>query len=203
MIGKRCFDLFFTIPGVLVISPVLSVIALWIKLDSKGPIFFRQERVGLHGKIFKIFKFRTMIVDAETYGKQITIGNDKRVTNSGYFLRKYKFDELPQLFNICLGEMSLVGPRPEVPRYVAEYTEEEKAIVLSVLPGITDYASIEYKNENEVLGKSTDPEKTYIEEILPIKIQYYRKYVEEQSLMKDFMLIIKTFLAVFRQDRQL
>jgi lipopolysaccharide/colanic/teichoic acid biosynthesis glycosyltransferase len=198
MIAKRCFDLFFTIPGVIILSPILGVIALWIKLDSKGPIFFRQERVGLHGKIFRIFKFRTMIVDAEIYGKQITIGNDKRVTNSGYFLRKYKFDELPQLFNICLGEMSLVGPRPEVPRYIEEYTEEEKAVVLSVLPGITDYASIEYKNENEVLGKATDPEKAYIKEILPIKIQYYRRYVDEQSLMKDFMLIVKTFLAIFR-----
>lgn len=193
---KRLFDLVFTIPGVIILSPVLLVLALWIHFDSKGPIFFRQERVGRYGVPFRIFKFRTMVVDAEKQGKQITVGDDKRVTRSGEVLRHYKLDELPQLFNVLLGDMSLVGPRPEVPRYIAEYTEEERQEVLSVRPGITDSASIEFRSENEILGQAKDPEQAYIKEILPIKIKYYREYVQNHSILGDFMIILKTFKAI-------
>lgn len=198
MIAKRIFDLVFTIPGIFVLLPVFFTISIWIKLDSLGPVFFRQVRVGQHGKKFKIFKFRTMIVDAESYGAQITIGQDQRITRSGEFLRKYKLDELPQLINVLTGDMSLVGPRPEVPRYVAEYPAAVRETVLSVPPGITDYASIEYKNENEVLGRACDPEKAYIEEVLPIKLKYYIQYVKTRNLWIDFLLIIRTFVAVAR-----
>lgn len=193
---KRLFDLVFTIPGVIILSPVLLVLALWIHFDSKGPIFFRQERVGRYGVPFRIFKFRTMVVDAEKQGKQITVGDDKRVTRSGEVLRHYKLDELPQLFNVLLGDMSLVGPRPEVPRYIAEYTEEERQEVLSVRPGITDSASIEFRSENEILGQTKDPEQMYIKEVLPIKIKYYRKYAQNHSIWGDFMIILKTFKAI-------
>ena len=196
MLAKRWFDLLFTVPGVIVLMPVFFLLALWIKMDSPGSIFFRQERVGLQGCLFRIYKFRTMVVDAEKLGKQITIGADRRITRSGKFLRRYKLDELPQLMNVLIGEMSLVGPRPEVPRYVKEYPEEIKKIVLSVPPGITDYASIEYKDENEVLGRASDPEKAYIEEVLPIKLQYYVQYVKERSLWVDFTLIIRTIRAI-------
>lgn len=193
---KRLFDLVFTIPGVIVLSPVLLVLALWVHFDSNGPIFFRQERVGRNGVNFRIFKFRTMVVDAEKQGKQITVGADKRVTRSGEVLRKYKLDELPQLFNVILGDMSLVGPRPEVPRYIAEYTEEERQEVLSVRPGITDNASIEFRSENEILGQAQDPEWAYIHEVLPIKIRYYREYVQNYSLWGDFVIILRTFKAI-------
>lgn len=194
--GKRLFDLFFTIPGIIFLSPLFLLIAAWVYFDSPGGVFFRQVRVGRYGKTFRIFKFRTMVADAEKRGKQITIGNDVRVTKSGEFLRKYKLDELPQLFNVVLGDMSLVGPRPEVPRYIAEYSEEDRKIVLSVRPGITDNASIEFRSENEILGKAKDPEKAYIEEILPIKIAFYKKYVEDRSLWGDFCLILRTFKAI-------
>lgn len=196
MLAKRCFDLFFTLPGILFLMPFFIVISFWIKLDSPGPIFFRQKRIGLSGIPFSIYKFRTMIVDAEKRGKQITVGADLRITRSGQFLRKYKLDELPQLINVLLGDMSLVGPRPEVPRYVEEYPEDTRRIVLSVPPGITDYASIEYRDENKILGLAKDPEKAYIEEILPIKLQYYVRYVRERSLRLDFLLIIRTFVAI-------
>lgn len=196
MLVKRCFDLSFTIPGVLILMPVFLFIAIWIKIDSAGPVFFRQERVGLMGIPFRIFKFRTMIVDAEKLGKQITVGADRRITRSGNFLRKYKLDELPQIINVLIGEMSLVGPRPEVPRYVKEYPEDIREIVLSVPPGITDYASIEYKDENAVLGIASDPERAYIEEILPIKLKYYTQYVKERSVWFDFILIVRTLLAI-------
>lgn len=194
--AKRLFDLLFTIPGVIILSPVLFALALWVHFDSDGPIFFRQERVGRHGVRFKIFKFRTMVVDAESKGKQITVGADKRITRSGEVLRKYKLDELPQLFNVILGDMSLVGPRPEVPRYIAEYTEEERQEVLSVRPGITDNASIEFRSESEILGRAQDPEWTYIHEVLPIKIKYYREYVQSHSVVGDFVIILKTFKAI-------
>ena len=196
MIAKRIFDLLFTLPGVVVLAPVFIILAVWIKFDSRGPVFFRQERAGLNNKTFSIFKFRTMIVDAEKRGKQITIGEDSRITRSGKWMRKYKLDELPQLINVLRGEMSLVGPRPEVPLYIAEYSAEDRKIVLSVPPGITDYASIEYRDENAVLGRAENPEKAYIEEILPIKIAYYKKYVAERSLWGDFVIILKTFGAV-------
>lgn len=198
MISKRLFDLFFTIPGLIVLSPLFAIIALWIKIDSSGPVFFRQERVGRNGIIFRIFKFRTMCINAEAKGRQITVGEDPRITASGRFLRKYKLDELPQLFNVLTGDMSLVGPRPEVPRYVALYPEDVRTVVLSVPPGITDYASIEYKDENEILGKATDPDKAYIEEVMPVKLDYCQRYVASRTLIVDFSLIIATFKAIFK-----
>lgn len=196
MIAKRLFDLFFTIPGILLLAPFFVIIAIWIKVDSTGPVFFRQERVGKNGKLFRIFKFRTMCLDAEAKGRQITVGADPRITRSGAFLRKYKLDELPQLLNVIKGEMSLVGPRPEVPRYVTLYPAAVRELVLSVPPGITDYASIEYKDENDILGRAEDPDKAYIEEVMPVKLRFYQRYVSERSLWVDFLLIIKTFKAI-------
>jgi lipopolysaccharide/colanic/teichoic acid biosynthesis glycosyltransferase len=196
MILKRTFDLFFSILGVLMLAPLLLFISFWILFDSHGPVFFRQERVGRFGKNFRIFKFRTMCLDAEAKGRQITVGEDPRITRSGKFLRHYKLDELPQLINVVLGEMSLVGPRPEVPRYVSLYPADVREQVLSVPPGITDYASIEYKDENAILGRAADPDRAYIEEVMPVKLRYYQRYVAERSLWVDFKLIMKTLKAI-------
>lgn len=196
MIAKRIFDLFFSILGVLLLVPLFLLISLWIMFDSNGPVFFRQERVGRFGNSFRIYKFRTMCMDAEAKGQQITVGEDPRITRSGRFLRHYKLDELPQLLNVVRGEMSLVGPRPEVPRYVALYPENVRELVLSVPPGITDYASIEYKDENAILGLAADPDRAYIEEIMPVKLRYYKRYVVERSLWVDFKLIMKTLKAI-------
>ena len=193
MILKRVMDLFFSFFGLVILSPVFLVIAIWIKLDSKGPVFYRQVRVGKNMKPFKIFKFRTMIYDPYDKGLQLTTSDDKRITRSGRFLRKTKLDELPQLINVLIGEMSLVGPRPEVPKYVEYYPEEVRKIVLSVPPGITDRASLEFKNENEILHLSKDPEKKYIDEILPVKLEYYVEYVENRTLFGDIKIIIDTF----------
>lgn len=196
MIAKRIFDLCFSSTGAMLLSPVFVFIAAWIKCDSKGPVFFRQERVGRFGKTFRIFKFRTMCLDAEAKGRQITVGADPRITQSGKFLRRYKLDELPQLLNVIIGDMSLVGPRPEVPRYVALYPAEVRELILSVPPGITDYASIEYKDENAILGRAADPEIAYIEEVMPVKLRYYQRYVLVRSLWVDFKLIMATFKAI-------
>jgi len=196
MLAKRLFDLFFSCFGIFMLSPVFVCIAICIRLDSPGSIFFRQERVGLNGRIFRIFKFRTMCVEAETRGKQITVGADPRITRSGVFLRRYKLDELPQLFNVLTGEMSLVGPRPEVPRYVTLYPAEIRERVLSVKPGITDYASIEYRDENDILAESPDPERAYIEEVMPAKLGYCLQYVDQRSLWVDFTLILATIRAI-------
>ena len=198
MIIKRLFDLIVSSLGIILLAPIFIIVVILIKLDSVGSVFFLQERVGLEGMPFKIIKFRTMIDNAEQKGKQITVGKDFRITRVGSVLRKYKIDELPQLFNVFLGEMSLVGPRPEVPRYVMEYTEYEKKIILSVLPGITDNASINFYDENEILGRSENPEETYIKEILPIKINYYIQYVKNQNFWSDFKIIIKTIFAIIR-----
>lgn len=195
---KRLFDWFVSALGLLVLSPVLLMIALWIKFDSVGPVFFRQERVGQGGKVFRIFKFRTMVIDAEVKGLQITVGADARVTQVGKWLRRYKLDELPQLLDVWLGRMSLVGPRPEVPRYVACYPDEVRQLVLSVRPGITDKASIEFKDENEILGRASDPNLAYINEVLPIKLGYYVEYVQTQSLWGDIGLILRTVRALVR-----
>jgi lipopolysaccharide/colanic/teichoic acid biosynthesis glycosyltransferase len=198
MIFKRYFDLFFTLPGLLILMPIFLLAAILIKVDNPGPVFFHQERVGKDGKLFRIRKFRTMVMDAETIGTQITIGGrDPRITRIGYWLRKSKFDELPQLINVLLGTMSLVGPRPEVPKYMEKYPEETRRKILSVPPGITDFASIEFRDENEILGKAADPEKAYIEEIMPIKARYYMKYVEERSVFLDLKLIFLTFWRIF------
>jgi lipopolysaccharide/colanic/teichoic acid biosynthesis glycosyltransferase len=195
---KRLFDFLVSGFGLLVLSPVLFSLALWIKLDSKGPVFFRQERVGLGGKLFRIHKFRTMVVDAEQLGLQITVGADSRVTKVGQLLRKYKLDELPQLVDVIIGHMSLVGPRPEVPHYVACYPEGVRNLVLSVRPGITDNASIEFKDENKILGQSVNPNETYIKEILPIKIQYYVDYVNSRTFFGDILIIMRTINALVR-----
>jgi len=198
MIQKRLFDLFFALLGVLLLAPFFVLISIWIKLDSPGPVFFRQERVGRKGKVFNIFKFRTMCLDAESKGRQITVGADPRITKSGYYLRKTKLDELPQLLNVISGEMSLVGPRPEVPRYVALYPDDIRERVLSVQPGITDYASIEYKDENSILGSAKDPDRAYIEEVMPVKLKYYMSYVAERSLWLDFIIILRTLQAIIK-----
>ena len=196
MIRKRLFDLALTVPGLIALSPVLVLISVWIKLDSRGPVFFKQTRVGLHEKTFDLFKFRTMVPDAESLGLQLTTGDDQRITGAGRFLRKFKLDELPQLFNVVRGEMSLVGPRPEVPRYVACYPDPIKTLVLSIPPGITDRASIEFRNENSLLNSSEDPERTYIEEILPIKLGYYAEYARHHSVIGDLYIILKTFRVI-------
>lgn len=197
LIIKRIFDFTVSSIGIIIISPILLVISILIKLDSKGPILFKQIRVGKNGKPFKIFKFRTMVVDAEKKGMQITVGRDSRITKSGHVLRKTKLDELPQLFNVLTGEMSFVGPRPEVPRYVEMYDENQKSI-LKVRPGITDLASIKYRNENDLLAKSLDPEATYINEIMPKKIELNIEYLKNMSVLYDIKLIIRTVLVVIK-----
>lgn len=195
MIIKRIFDIFWVLIGLTILSPFMLAIALWIKLDSHGPVFFLQTRVGQFGKPFKIYKFRTMRVHTDD-GLHLTIGEDARITHSGHFLRKYKLDELPQLFNVFKGEMSLVGPRPEVPEYVAKYPDTIRDYVLSVPGGMTDYASIEFSNESEILATSQYPEVDYVEKILPLKLAYHQKYVSERSLYLDTFLILRTFKRI-------
>ena len=196
MIVKRLLDLSFSILGLLLFAPLFLLISILIKLSSPGPVFFRQERVGRFGKPFRIIKFRTMYQDAEGTGRQITVGDDPRITRAGRFLREYKLDELPQLLNVILGELSLVGPRPEVPRYVALYPEAVRELVLSVPPGITDYASIKYRDENTILGRAANPDKAYIEEIMPAKLLCYQRYVAERCLLLDIKLIFATLTAI-------
>jgi lipopolysaccharide/colanic/teichoic acid biosynthesis glycosyltransferase len=196
--SKRLFDLFASGVGLLVLLPLFFMLALLIKLDSPGPVFFRQERVGRSGRIFRINKFRTMVTDAELLGLQITVGADSRVTPVGRLLRKYKLDELPQLLDVLLGNMSLVGPRPEVPRYVACYKADVRDLILSVRPGITDWASIKFKDENEMLGCAADPDLVYVNEVLPIKIQYHVDYVHYRTFWGDIFIIFKTIGALIR-----
>jgi lipopolysaccharide/colanic/teichoic acid biosynthesis glycosyltransferase len=198
MIAKRLFDLVFVVPGIVLLLPLFLLVAVWVKVDSVGPVFFRQERVGKFGHLFQIFKFRTMVVNAESLGAKVTIGKDPRITRSGYFLRKYKLDELPQLINVLFGEMSLVGPRPEVPEYVVHWPLDIRDQVLSVPPGITDYASIEFRNENDLLQGVPDPVEKYINEIIPIKLDYYLRYVREQGVLLDLKLILRTVVDIFR-----
>ncbi len=198
MIAKRLFDLIASGIGLIIFAPLFMAIALAIKLESAGPIFFRQERVGRFGQSFRIHKFRTMVVNAERRGLQITVGADPRVTRVGLLLRKYKLDELAQLIDVFVGTMSLVGPRPEVPSYLACYPAAAAEMILSVRPGITDRASIEYKDENEVLAQAKDPHKAYVEEVLPIKIGYYLDYVKNRSFLGDLNIIIATLLAIMR-----
>ena len=174
----------------------MIIIAILIKLDSKGPIFFKQVRVTKNGREFKIFKYRTMRVGSDKFS-QITVGKDSRITKVGDFLRKYKLDEIPQLINVLIGDMSLVGPRPEVPKYVALYTEEQREI-LKVRAGITDYASIEFSNENDILANETDPEKAYIEKIMPRKIKLNKKYLSEISVMTDIKIILLTIKKILK-----
>ena len=194
---KRAFDIFFSAGALLVLCPLLLLVALWVKIDSSGPVFFRQRRVGRGGAEFLIYKFRTMATDAEARGPQITVGADARITRSGAFLRHYKIDEFPQFINVLVGDMSVVGPRPEVPRYVALYPPAVRELVLSVRPGITDLASIEYRDENELLGRSADPESTYVHEVMPAKLAYCERYVREQNFKGDLEIIRRSFVASF------
>ena len=192
---KRIFDVIASGLGLIVLSPLFLIIAIWIKLDSKGPVFYRQVRVGYKNKDFRIFKFRSMRVGSDK-GSLVTIGgHDPRITRSGYFIRKFKFDELPQLINVFVGDMSLVGPRPEVRHYVNYWTPEQLH-VLDVRPGITDPASIKFRNENELMEKAEDPEKYYIGVIMQEKIKLYLEYVEKHSFWYDLGLIFKTFWVI-------
>ena len=193
---KRIFDIISSLFGLILLSPFIIIIAILIKLDSKGPIFFKQVRVTKNGREFKIFKYRTMKIGSDKYS-QITVGKDSRITKIGDFLRKYKLDEIPQLINVLIGDMSLVGPRPEVPKYVALYTEEQREI-LKVRAGITDYASIEFSNENDILANETDPEKAYIEKIMPRKIGLNKKYLSEISVMTDIKIILLTIKKILK-----
>jgi len=193
---KRIFDIISSLFGLILLSPFIIIIAILIKLDSKGPIFFKQVRVTKNGREFKIFKYRTMKIGSDKYS-QITVGKDSRITKIGDFLRKYKLDEIPQLINVLIGDMSLVGPRPEVPKYIALYTEEQREI-LKVRAGITDYASIEFSNENDILANEVDPEKAYIEKIMPRKIELNKKYLSEISVMTDIKIILLTIKRILK-----
>jgi lipopolysaccharide/colanic/teichoic acid biosynthesis glycosyltransferase len=196
-LGKRCFDLFCTIPGLVVAAPLLALIAALVKLGDGGPVFYRQTRVGLGGRPFRMWKFRTMVVNADKLGTLVTAGGDSRVTRVGQLLRKSKLDELPQLFNVLTGEMSLVGPRPEVQRYVDLYTTDQRR-VLDVMPGITDPASIAYRDEEAVLAQAADMERTYVDEVMPEKIRINLAYAERASVAGDFLVVLKTFGRIIR-----
>lgn len=192
---KRLFDIIISIVALAILWPVILLIALAIVLESRGGVFFRQQRVGRGARVFWIYKFRTMRPDSESKGLLTVGGRDTRITQVGYYLRKFKLDELAQLLNILKGDMSWVGPRPEVPKYVSMYNEEQKK-VLSVRPGLTDYASLAYINENEILQKSDHPEQTYIQEIMPAKLQMNLLYIKEKSLLTDLKIMWKTFLEI-------
>jgi lipopolysaccharide/colanic/teichoic acid biosynthesis glycosyltransferase len=195
---KRVFDVIASGLGLIVLSPLFLILAIWIKLDSQGPVFYRQVRVGYKNKDFRIFKFRSMRVGADK-GSLVTIGGrDPRVTRSGYWIRKFKLDELPQLINVFIGDMSLVGPRPEVRHYV-DYWTPEQMHVLDVRPGITDPASIKFRNENELMEQADDPEKYYIEVIMQEKIKLYLEYVDNHSFWGDIGLIFKTFWTIVKE----
>ena len=194
--AKRLFDIAFALLALLLLGPLLLALALWVRLDSPGPVFFRQQRVGRGGRPFCICKFRTMRPDAESTGPQITVGHDARITRAGAWLRRSKVDELPQFLNVLYGDMSVVGPRPEVPRYVAQYPADVRQAVLSVRPGITDLASIEFRDESALLARSQDPERTYVEQILPAKLRHAQQYVRTHSLWLDLRIIARTVLAV-------
>lgn len=198
---KRCFDITASFFGILFLLIPFAAVAVAVKCSSRGPVFFRQVRVGKNGREFRIYKFRTMVADAEKKGMQITVGGDSRVTGIGRVLRKTKMDELPQLFNVFAGQMSFVGPRPEVPHYVDMYSDYQKN-VLRIKPGITELASIVYRDENDVLAKSEDPERTYIEEIMPEKIKLNMQYMQKMNVFYDIYLIFRTFAAVLKRGEK-
>lgn len=191
----RFCDILISLLGLLFLSPLFLVLAIWIKIDSSGPVFYKQSRVGQNNNDFLLYKFRSMRIGSDKYGLITVGGRDPRVTRSGYFIRKYKLDELPQLINVLKGDMSLVGPRPEVRKYVDLYTDEQRK-VLSVRPGITDYASIEYVDENILLEKSNNPERTYIEEIMPRKLKLNMRYIANPSVKEYFMVIYFTLKKI-------
>ena len=191
----RFFDIVFSFTGLIILSPLLLIVAVWVKIDSKGPVLYRQIRVGLHNIDFRLLKFRSMRINADKAGLLTVGGRDSRITTAGYWLRKYKIDELPQLINVLKGDMSLVGPRPEVRKYVNMYTEAQKK-VLMVRPGITDMASIAYKKENELLAASPDPEKTYIDQVMPAKLKLNMVFIENPTLTNYFKIIFKTLFPI-------
>ena len=191
----RFFDVIFTMGGLIVLSPLFLVLYLLIRLESKGGGFYAQERMGKDGVPFKLYKFRSMRVGSDKKGLITVGGHDPRITKMGYFIRKYKLDELPQLWNVLIGDMSLVGPRPEVEKYTRLYTEEQRK-VLSVRPGITDWASIEYVDENVILGQAQDPDKAYVEQIMPDKIRYNMKWIKNQGIAEYFKIIFCTFFKI-------
>jgi lipopolysaccharide/colanic/teichoic acid biosynthesis glycosyltransferase len=195
---KRLMDLSFASMALVTLGPLMCVIGLLVRVDSPGPAFFRQERVGRRGRTFAILKFRSMRADAPRSGPAVTVGNDPRITRVGRFIRRYKLDELPQLMNVIKGDMSLVGPRPEVPKYVALYSAEERRMVLSVRPGITDPASVAFVNESELLATAPDAEAMYREVILPQKLRMYCDYVANQSVMGDLKVLLRTVVAALR-----
>lgn len=193
---KRIVDFSFSLFGIILLLPLFIIVAILITLDSRGGVFYLQTRVGKNNKDFKLFKFRTMRTGADKKGL-LTVGSaDNRITKTGLWLRKYKMDELPQLFNVLIGNMSLVGPRPEVRKYVELYSPEQLN-VLSVKPGITDYASIEYADENELLSKQAEPEKFYIAHVMPAKLKINLKYISDQNVIEDFRIILRTFNKIF------
>jgi lipopolysaccharide/colanic/teichoic acid biosynthesis glycosyltransferase len=194
---KRLFDIFFAALGLLVLSPLLLMVAVWIKCDSAGPVLYLQLRVGRLGAPFWIHKFRTMRHQADQSGSQITVANDPRITKAGRFLRRSKLDELPQLWDVLRGAMSLVGPRPEVPSFVALYPPEVRNKVLSVRPGITDLASLEFRNENELLAQAQDPYTEYIQVVMPRKLEFAIRYVDQASLVLDVKVIARTLWAIW------
>ena len=195
-IAKRAFDVVVSAVGLVVLSPVFLGVAVAIKLTDGGPVFFRQERVGMGGQVFRIHKFRSMRVANE--GALVTSANDSRITPVGAFLRKSKLDELPQLIDVLVGDMSVVGPRPEVPRYVELWGEETRREILSIRPGITDPAAIAFRNEQDELAAADDPERHYVEVILPKKVAMYRDYAQHRSLVGDLAVIVRTFAAIVR-----
>ena len=195
LIAKRCFDIVFSILLLVVLSPAFFVVSIWIKCDSHGPVFYRQERITQYGKVFRIFKFRTMVTDADRIGTLVTVGNDSRITAVGAKIRKVRLDEIPQLLNILTGDMTFVGTRPEVKKYVDAYTDSMYATLL--LPaGVTSVASIAYKDEDTLLEKSTNPDQTYIQEILPEKMKYNLKALEEFSFLAELETMVNTVRAV-------
>ena len=197
LIAKRAFDIIASTLGLVVLAIPMIIISIIIKIDSKGEVLFKQTRVGKNGENFKIFKFRTMVKDAQSMGRSITVGQDARITRVGSFLRKAKLDELPQLLNVFIGSMSLVGPRPEVPKYVEMYNDEQRK-VLAVRPGITDLASIEYRDESKVLAEAEDPDKTYIEEIMPHKLNLNLEYISKMGFFYDIGLIFRTIAVILK-----
>ena len=197
LIAKRAMDIVLSACALAVLWPLLLLIALAIWIDDPGPVFYRQVRVGRNGRTFRIFKFRSMVMDADKKGLAITVGRDSRITRVGAVLRKTKLDELAQLLNVLFGQMSFVGPRPEVPKYVELYTPYQRQVLL-VRPGITDYASIAYRNENDLLAGAPNPETMYIEQIMPDKIELNMKYLREISPLADIRLILKTIVAVIK-----
>lgn len=196
MAVKRILDIVGSALGLLLLLPVLAIVAVIIKLDSPGPIFFRQERVGLGGRSFRIFKFRSMVVDAARAGTALTVRADTRITRAGMFLRSSKLDELPQLINVLAGDMSLVGPRPEVPEFMKFYTPDQRAIILSMRPGITDYAAILFRDESSLLDPDSDPVDVYRHRIMPMKFAYYERYSREIGVLNDLRIILATILLL-------